>query len=206
MKKKADQNNIDEINPYEIDKLSKIPAWLVIIFLKYWAAAAAVFFMAIGGVDIGVDFTAYQETGDLQYNLGISFMIIVLIALGMAILSNYAIKQLVIMMHNRRRNTFRYNIINFRGFSAFLAYLVYMFVVSLILYFFTVYIGYRGWVLNVFGTTNGFGIEPFTYGLCFIIVDGIFVSIKDLIIMIYQRVIYYKQMKDNTPIIVEKGA
>ncbi len=205
MKKKANQNNIDEmneLNPYEVDKLSKIPAWLVIIFLKYWAAAAAVFFMAIGGLDIGVDLST---TGDLEYNLGISFMIIVLIALGMAIISNYAIKQLVFMMHNRRRNTFRYNIINFRGFSAFLAYLVYMFVVSFILYFVTVFLGYKGWVLNTFGRSSA-GIEPFTYGFCFIIVDGIFVSIKDLIVMIYQRIVYYKQMKDNTPIIVEKGA
>ena len=201
MKKKADQNNIDELNPYEVDKLSKIPAWLIIIFLKYWAAAAAVFFMAIGGLDIGVDLTT---TGDLKYNLSTSFMIIVLIALGMGILSNYAIKQVVLMMHNRRRNTFRYNIINFRGFSAFLAYLVYMFVVSIILYFVTVFLSYKGWVLNTFGQSTT-GIEPFTYGFCFIIVDGIFVSIKDLIIMIYQRIIYRKQMKDNTPIIVGKG-
>ena len=205
MKKKANQNNIDEINefnPYEVDKLSKIPSWLVIIFIKYWAAAAAVFFMTIGGLDIGIDLS---QSGDLTYNLSTSFMIIVLIALGMAILSNYAIKQLVLMMHNRRRNTFRYNIINFRGFSAFLAYLVYMFVVSFILYFVTVFLSYKGWVLNAFGQSSA-GIEPFTYGFCFIIVDGIFVSIKDLIIMIYQRIVYYKQMKDNTPIIVEKGA
>ena len=75
MKKKADQNNIDEINelnPYEVDKLSKIPSWLVIIFIKYWAAAAAVFFMAIGGLDIGVDLS---QSGDLNYNLSTSFTI-----------------------------------------------------------------------------------------------------------------------------------
>ena len=203
MKKKADQNNIDEINPYEVDKLSKIPAWLIIIFIKYWAAAAAVFFMTIGGVDIGIDLT---KEGDLNYNLNISFTIIVLIALGMAVLNNYAIKQLVIMMHNRRRNTYRYNIINFKGFSAFLAYLVYMFVVSMILYFLTLFLGYKGWVLNPFGTNGGYGIEPFTYGLCFIIVDAVFVTIKDLVVMIVQRIIYKKQMKDNTPIIVGKGA
>ncbi|MBR6071295.1 MAG: hypothetical protein IKP77_00500 [Acholeplasmatales bacterium] len=203
MKKKADQNNIDELNPYELDKLSKIPAWLIIILLKYWAAAAAVFFMAIGGLDVGVDLTG---DGNLAYHLNLSFTIIVLIALGMALISNYAIKQVVFMMHNRRRNTFRYNIINLRGFSAFLLYLVYMFVVSLILYFVTIYLSYKGWVLNTFGTNNGYGIEPFTYGFCFIIVDGVFVSIKDLIVYFYQRIIYKKQMSDNTPIIVGKGA
>jgi len=208
MKKKANQDNIDNINninPYETDKLSKVPAWLVIIILKYWAAAAAVFFMVIGGLDIGIDFTTY-EGATAQEVLGISARIIILIALGMAVLFNYAIKQVVIMMHNRRNNTFKYNIINFRGFSAFLAYLVYMFVVSMILYFLTLFLGYKGWVLNPFGTNGGYGIEPFTYGLCFIIVDAVFVTIKDLVVMIVQRIIYKKQMKDNTPIIVGKGA
>ena len=159
--------------------------------------------MTIGGLDIGVDLTT---EGDINYNLNISFMIIVLIALAMAILFNYAIKQLVIMMYSRRRNTFRYNIINFRGLSAFLCYLVYMFVVSVILYFFVNFLSYKGLVLNVFGKTDGYGIEPFTYGFCFLIVDGIFVSIKDLIIMIYQRIKYKRQMSDKTPIIVGKGA
>ncbi len=203
MKKKESKDNIENLNPYEVDKLSKIPAWLIIILLKYWAAAAAVFFMTIGGLDIGVNFE--NSEGGLEYQLNISFVIIILIALAMAILFNYAIKQVVLMMHNRRRNTFRYNIINFRGFSAFLLYLVYMFIVSMILYFLVNYLGYKGLIFNPFGRTNH-GIEPFSYGLCFIIVDGIFVSIKDLSIMIYQRIIYKKQLNDNTPITVGKGA
>ena len=207
MKKKADQKNIDDIdniNPYETDKLSKIPVWLVIVILKYWAAAAAVFFMIIGGLDIGIDFTSYEGATEQQV-LGISFRIIVLIALGIAVLSNYAIKQIVFMLHNRRQNTFKYNIINFRGFSAFLAYLVYSFIVSFILFFVTVFLSSRGWVFNSFGKSSS-GIEPFTYGLCYIVVDGIFVVIKDIIVLIYQYIVYKKQIKDNTPIVVGKGA
>ena len=202
MKKKTTQDDIDELNPYELDKLSKIPVWLVVIFLKYWAAAAAVFFMTIGGIDIGI---TLSDEGDISYNFGVSFTIILLIALGMAVLFNYGIKQIVFMMHNRRRNAFRYYLIPTRGLSSFLLHLVYMFVVSLILYFLTIFLGSKGWVLNPFNGGN-YGIEPFTYGLSFIIVDGIFVSLKDLGIMIYQRVIYKKQMQDNTPIVVGKGA
>ena len=33
----------EEFDPYKVDKLSKIPSWLIILVLKYWAAAAAVF-------------------------------------------------------------------------------------------------------------------------------------------------------------------
>ncbi|MDE6584476.1 MAG: hypothetical protein K2K15_03650, partial [Anaeroplasmataceae bacterium] len=46
-----------DVNPYKVDKLSRIPSWIILLILKYWAAAAAVFFMAIGGIGIGFDFS-----------------------------------------------------------------------------------------------------------------------------------------------------
>lgn len=203
-KNKNTQDNFEDFNPYEVDKLSKVPVFLIVILLKFWAAAAAVFFMTIGGLDIGVDFTS-PTSDTIEYNFNVSFMIIVLIALGMAVVFNYGIKQLIFMAHNRRRNTFRYYMIPLKGFSAFLLHLVYMFIVSLILYFLTVYLGSKNIVFNPFSGENN-GIEPITYGICFVIVDGIFVSIKDLIIAIVQYVKYKRQINDNTPIIVEKGA
>jgi Co/Zn/Cd efflux system component len=135
-------------------------------------------------LDIGIDFTTY-EGATAQEVLGISARIIILIALGMAVLFNYAIKQVVIMMHNRRNNTFKYNIINFRGFSAFLAYLVYMLVVSFILYFVTIFLGSRGWVFNSFGKSSS-GIEPFTY------VDGKFVEATEE----EMQALFYQGMND----------
>ncbi len=56
------KQDIKETNPYKVDKLSRIPSWLIILVLKYWAAAAAVFFMAVGGISIGFDFST--ETFD----------------------------------------------------------------------------------------------------------------------------------------------
>lgn len=44
------KQDIKETNPYKVDKLSRIPSWLIILVLKYWAAAAAVFFMAAVGL------------------------------------------------------------------------------------------------------------------------------------------------------------
>ena len=46
MSKKVKDVSNEDINPYELDKLSKVPSWLIILILKYWAAAAAVFFIA----------------------------------------------------------------------------------------------------------------------------------------------------------------
>ena len=51
--RKKDKNEVVDIDPYKVDKLSKIPSWLIILILKYWAAAAAVFFSVIAGPDNG---------------------------------------------------------------------------------------------------------------------------------------------------------
>ena len=60
-KKKKAQDDIENLNPYQVDKLSKIPSWIIIAILKYWAAAAAVFFILIGGLDIGIDFSQIED-------------------------------------------------------------------------------------------------------------------------------------------------
>ena len=195
MKKKANQSQ-ENINPYEVDKLSKIPSWIIVVFLKYWAAAAAVFFIAIGGTDIGLDWSEESFESD--------FRLIVAISVMTAIFMNYIIKQFVILMHNRRNNTYRYNMINLRGFSAFLLYLVYSFVLTFILYFVTVFIGIKGWVINPF-TTVDYGIEPFTYGACFIVVDSVFVFVKNMIVKLCYRIKYNKELNDKTPVLIKKN-
>ena len=201
-KKKTEKNDIDfEGGVYKSDWLSKIPSWVVIIFLKYWAAAAVVFFVTIGGIDIGLDFSALDEITPQQI-LGHSFILIMLIALGLALLFNYAVKQLVFLLHNRLNNTYKYYMINLKGLIAFLVHLVYMFVVSIILYIVIVYLGKYGLIPNILGTST-YGIEPFTYGLAFLIVDGIFVVIKDLFVLLHQRIKYNREMKNPTPIIKE---
>ena len=192
-----------EIEPMG-SKLSNLPSWVTISFVKYWAAAAAVFFIIIGGMDVGVTFEA--KDGDIVAILSETFNIIVLIALFSALFMNYVTKIFTRMIYNRRNDAYRFVIYSRRGLSAFFVYLLYSLLMSIILFFIVTWFGYKGWIFDPFGTTGGTGIEPFSYGLCFIIVDGIFVAIKDLVIMIYQRIIYKKQLHDDTPITVGKGA
>lgn len=193
MSKKVKDVSNEDINPYELDKLSKVPSWLVILILKYWAAAAAVFFIAIGGIDIGFDFSQNQFT-DYASIMAESFILVVLIALFTAIFINYIVRPLTRLMYNRRNNTFRYNMINMKGFKSFILALIYSFAITIILFFITMLLSYKGWVLNVFGRSDG-GIEPFTYALCFIVVDAIFLLIKNLIIMLYERIKYKMQIR-----------
>ena len=123
-----------------------------------------------------------------------SFILVVLIALFTAIFINYIVRPLTRLMYNRRNNTFRYNMINMKGFKSFILALIYSFAITIILFFITMLLSYKGWVLNVFGRSDG-GIEPFTYALCFIVVDAIFLLIKNLIIMLYERIKYKMQIE-----------
>lgn len=192
MKKNKKEDTIQEIDPYKLDKLSRVPSWIIIFFIKFWAAAAAVFFIVIGGVDIGFDFTG----GDADYAevLSQSVVIIIMLALFLALFQNYIVRPIVRLMYNRRNNSFRYNMINMKGFKSFLLSFVYMIFVSITLYIVTIFLSSHGLVLDPFGTTNGQGIEPFTYGFCFLLLDTICLFIKNLIINIKTRIVYKKQI------------
>ncbi len=193
MRRKEDKS-YDEINPYQVDKLSKIPSWLIILVLKFWAAAAAIFFMGIGGVPV-MNFSELNSE-DPYVIMSQSFSLIVLFGLFLAIFTTYVVRPYTRLMHNRRNNAFRYNLVNCKGFKAFVLNILYNFPLSLILFFVTVFLGQHHLVWDPFGTSGGVGIEPFTYALSYLIVDGIVIVIKNVIWIIYQRVKYNKQIKE----------
>lgn len=194
--KENEKNNLNEQDPYKLDKLSRIPSWIIILFLKYWAAAAAIFFGVIGGVDIGLDFSDIGS-GDATNVAVLSIKIIVLIALFISLFINYIVRPIARLMYNRRNNTYRYNMINFKGFLSFVVCFAYHLVLSTILFGITVFLGSKGWIWDPFGTTSGSGIEPFTYGFCYIAVDFIFMFIKNCILDFNEKRKYKRQMKED---------
>lgn len=183
-----------DINPYKVDKLSKIPSWIILLILKYWAAAAAVFFMAIGGIGIGFDFSQGNLT-DPYAAMADSIVLVIMIGLALALFNNYMIRPVVNLMYNRRNNTKIYNMVNFKGMKSFLIALPYYLSLSIVMFFVISFLSAKGLILDLFGTTKGIGIEPFSYALYFIILDYICLAIKYLIIYIYKRVKYKKQME-----------
>lgn len=193
MKKNKKEDLNQEIDPYKVDKLSKVPSWIIIFFIKFWAAAAAVFFIVNGGTDLGFDFSSGNMSNYAEV-LGKSFVIIILIALFLALFQTYIVRPIVRLMYNRRNNTFKYNLINVKGFKSFLFSFLYMLFVSFVLYFVTLILGKYGLILDPFGTTGGVGIEPFTYGLCFLVLDSICLGVKNLIINLKARIVYKKQI------------
>lgn len=172
-----------------VDKLSKIPSWIIILLLKYWAAAAAIFFSVISsdGLNLGDN----KETTSGQV-FAVDIAIIVLIGLFLALFMNYIVRPSVRMMYNRKNKVYRYNMINVKGFLSFVLALGYNMILSIIIYFVVYFLGIHGLIFNPFGMTN-YGIEPFSYALYYIIVDFIFLFIKDAILDTIARVKYKRE-------------
>ena len=198
---KKEVQDINDVDPYKVDKLSKVPSWLIVLILKYWAAAAAIYFIGMDTFIINwseSDSVKLASDVDVMlYEISQAMILTILFGLFLAIFSNYIVRPFVRMMYNRRNNTYRYNMINVRGFKSFLLSLLYNMPLSFLLTVIVVWMGYYGLVLDPFGTTGGTGVEPFSYALVYIIVDAFFVLIKDIIVNIYQRAKYNRQMRSE---------
>ena len=190
-KKVKDENM--EINPYEVDKLAKVPSWIKILLLRYWAAAAAGFLL-FGLSELGMNIYKDDEVSAFETNI----KLIIILGLFLAVFTNYVVRVFVRLMYNRRDNTYRLNLINFKGILSFVAALAYNFVLAILIFMIIVgFLSKYGLVLDPFGTTGGIGIEPFTVGFVYLILDGICIIIKDIIVMIIQRVKFNIQNKSE---------
>ena len=190
------KNVKDDAQELEIRKYQKkgVPSWIIVLLLKYWAAAAAVFFSVIGGVDIGMNFGDMAD--DPAAVLSSYISTIVLIGLFLALFFNYIVKPIVNMMHTSRNDTHKFNMVNMKAIKSLPVALAYNMLLSVILFFITIFLGKYNLVLDLFGTANGAGIEPFTYALCYMIVDSIFLFIKNLCIDLYRKYKYNRDMQE----------
>ena len=193
-KKVKDESQQEQQNVYKMGVFSKLPSWFVSLLLKYWAAAAAVFFSVIGGLDIGLDFSSTPD--DRISQLAADISTIVVIGLVLALFMNYIVKPVVHMFNSSKDDTYRTLMVNQKGILSFFIALGYNMLLSIILYIVTVFLGSKGLILNLFGGTN-YGIEPFTYGLCYLLVDLVFLTIKNLIVYAKMRTDYNAQMKED---------
>ena len=190
--KKEEFKKKDVQNPYESDKLAKIPSWIKILLLKYWAAAAAYYFFGIANPLVSPDSSIAP---DMYY---------VWISLGLALLLEFIVKTLVRFMRNSRDDTYRYNMINRKGVVSLLLHLVYAFIANGFVMLVLLFLAGKGWILDLLKLDeNSAAIEPFTAGLVFIVVDAIFVFGKFLIVRGWKKYKNYKNEKEAKKIIEE---
>ena len=194
--KKVKDENMD-FNPYEVDKLARVPSWIKILLLKYWAAAAACFLL-MGAWELGLN--VFNDSPDVTIRL------VILLGLFLTVLMNYPIRVIIRLMYNRRNNTYKFNMINMKGLKTLPLALVYNMAIAILIFILNVnFLSKFHLVFNPFGTTDGTGIEPFTIALVYMLIDGICIIVKNIIVMIAQRVIYKRQINYNFKLQPETG-
>ena len=198
---KKEVQDINDVDPYKVDKLSKVPSWLIVLILKYWAAAAAIYFIGMDTIIINwseqANIKLDSDVDVMLYEMSQAVLLTILFGLFLALFTNYIVRPFVRMMYNRRNNTYRYNMVNVKGFKSFFLSLLYNMPLSFLLTVIVVWMGYYGLVLDPFGTTGGTGVEPFSYALVYIIVDAFCVIIKDVIVNLHERAKYKRQMRSE---------
>lgn len=196
MKKNVVPNNGEsnnEVEPYKYSKLSMIPSWIKILFLKYWAAGAAVFFFGVGGSFLGLDYGGFDNTTDAIISYGVRFF--VLLTIGLALVMNYIVKVIVRYMKTSRDNTYYYNMVNVKGFKGFLLNILYSLLCMVPIFFFSIFVGVYGLLPNLFGDNYEWGLEPFSMGLFYIMTDFVFLFIKNSISGLIKKAKYKKEAK-----------
>ncbi len=188
------KNKNNEFNPYASDKLSKIPLGIKIVFLKYWVAAAALFFFGIGNpiiISAGQEYTAAQF---LPLYLSLS--------LGLGIFIDFIYKPLTNLMNSPQNPTKYYNLVNFKGVGGLLLNLLYSFIIMIPMVTILVFLAKHNINLDFLNQSdNKAAIEPFTGGFVYIALDLIVVSIKNLIVYIYKTKKYEAINKKNEELI-----
>ncbi len=190
---KKDKNK-NEFNPYATDKLAKIPSWIKVLFLKYWVAAATLFFFGIGNpliISEGMKLTANAI-----------LPIYIFLALGLGLLSEYITKQFIRLMKTSTDNTYRFNLVNGKGIKSLVLNIIYAFIILIPMLSILVFLARHNLVFDVFAE-NGqkAAIEPFTGGFVYIFLDAVFVSIKNFIVYQYKNHKYNVINKQNEELV-----
>lgn len=159
-----------EFDPYKVDKLSAVPAWLKAIFIKFWFAGAVCYFIMMGtGLK---DFDGIIVTGVV---LGVVVDVLVNPCFG--------------YMQSDRREYDKFIMLPFpfKKFWTFFVNIIYYTVVLLVVNY--CYLGINLMCNAIAGTklTYYIGVEPLLFGVLTTIADMAFIGIKDLIVYLVKR-------------------
>ena len=166
---KAKKGN-KEFDPYKVDKLSRIPAWIKALFIKFWFAGAVCYFIMMGtGLQ---DFDAIIVTG---------------VVLGVIV--DVLVNTLFRYMESDKKEFDIYIMLPFpfKKFWTFFVNIIYYVGVLFIVNY--CYLGINLICNAIAGTTLKYyiGVEPLLFGVLTTIVDMAFIGIKDLIVFLVKR-------------------
>lgn len=160
-----------EFDPYKVDRLSRVPAWIKAVFIKFWFAGAVCYFTMMG-LKIGNDLDR-----------------LVLVGAVMGLIVDILVNPLFRYMESDRReyNAYMMFPFPFKAFWTFFTNIIYYVFVTACVNF--CYLGLNELVNVVKGTSQVIhvGVEPLLFGILTVACDMVFIGIKDGCVLLIKK-------------------
>lgn len=168
-----------EIDPYSIDKLSKIPNWIKIVFVKFWVVGAAFLFVMMG---------LSPEIFDILDKL---VLLILITTLGVEYISN----TLIIFIDKPERRALHHLSHEFKRKSFYSLFITLFYsAIMILLTHFTLDFLVRLGMPTIGDFISQSTADPITFAIIFLIYDTIYILIK---VGIKKLIIKHKQIKEG---------
>jgi hypothetical protein len=180
VKKNGKQKQFD---PYKIDKLSRIPTWIKALFIKFWFAGAVCYFIIWG----------------LSNYISDTLDLIVFTGIVMGLVVDILVNPLFRFMESDKKeyNAYMMFPFPFKAFWTFFTNIIYyLFVLLCVNYAYT---GLNLLINLIAGSETQFNvyIEPLLFGLFTMLIDMVFIGIKDLIVYLVKKAKLKKVENEN---------
>ncbi len=164
----------EELKQYESGVLSKIPSWLKALFIKFWFNGAVCFFFMWG---LGIYITNY-------WNL------LFVVGLALGVITDLLVNNIFRFTADQEHDNDKWMLFPQKKFWTFFANIAYAYVILA-----CVVLLYSG-INALFGDGEeiSLGVEPFLFGLFYLLFDMAVISIKNLI----AKAVANSKQKDST--------
>ncbi|MDE7453518.1 MAG: hypothetical protein K2N22_03830 [Clostridia bacterium] len=167
---KSGRNAQREFDPYKVDRFSKIPVWVKALFVKFWFAGCVCYFIMFG----------------LQIN---ELDKLALLGAVLGLVVDVLVNPLFRYMESDKKeyNAYMMFPFPFRAFWTFFTNVIYYILVIIVVKL--CYDGLNELINLISGTQNELkvGVEPLLFGVFTVIIDMIFIGIKDGIVLLIRK-------------------
>lgn len=171
-----------EVNQYKSGKLQKIPTFIKAIFIKWWFAGAACFFFLWG---LG---TVIQNQLALLLVLGF----------GLGIITNMLANNLLRFLESSDREYDKWILFPWRKWWTIFLDVIFSFVLLFLVV--KTYDGINALIIytkQLDPNSVPLGVEPFLFGIFYIVYDLAIIWLRNLIIFIINKIIYRHKHKEE---------
>ena len=171
-------------DPYKMGFLSRVPVWLKALFIKFWFNGAVCFFFYWG---LGIYLTHIWD-------------LILVLGVAMGIITDVIVNNLFRFMQSDEREYDKWMLTPSKKFWTFFVNILYAGAVMLAVVY--TYEGINVLINSAQGNPDdhvALGVEPFLFGLLYLLYDLAVIWIKNLIVYLARKVKNNKAVKTEQP-------